>query len=241
VFASALDAETEAVALSEVPVSGALTEIEMVAVAAFANDGALHVTFVVPLQVKAEPGVTDDAGAGRAVVTVTPEASPGPWFVTVSVNVTAPPGVTGDGAAVIVTPRSAESAAIGTDAVPVALQLLTVAVACRLTLPLLPAVKVTVLVPCPLVSVPLAIVQAYVAPAMVVALAMLLADPAATLEGALTASDAGAALTTALPCDEQPPPATVTSMMTLPDDGAVKVMLAVPWPPARGTPASAHV
>ena len=66
-------------------------------------------------------------------------------------------------------------------------------------------------------------------------------DPAATLEGALTTSDDGAALTTALPCDEQPPLATVTSMATLPDDGAVKVMLGVPCPPAIGTPASAHV
>src|SRR5258708_867036 len=156
-FGSGVDEVIAVVPLSELPVCGALTEIVIVAIEPLVSVGALHVTFALFVQVNvavAELAATKDTGAVSAVFTATLEASPGPLFVTVTVKVTAPPGATGDGAAVIVTPRSAERALIGTEAVPVAVHVFSVAVACNATVPLLPAVKVTTLVDCPPVIEP---------------------------------------------------------------------------------------
>ncbi len=213
-----------------VPEAGATTVMEIMADAPLPSDAAVQVTFGAPIvQVNvALLALTNEPDEGSVPVTVTFEASPGPLFVTTRSNETVLPGVATFGVAVIVSARSALVVLITTDRFAVALHAPEVAVTLRVTLPMGPAVNWMAFVPWPPVMVPFEIDQAYVAPAMLVAEAELFVEFAPTNGGAVMAIDVGVTVTLVLEVEVQLPFATETEMETLPEDGAVKVMVFVP-------------
>jgi hypothetical protein len=106
----------------------------------------------------------------------------------------------------------------------------TVSVIDSTTLPLAPAVKAIAFVPCPLLIVPLVIVQAYVTPPCAATLAFAAAF-AQTFGGALITGDGGTLIgIVALPFVVHPPFVTLTLTVTLPLAPAVKVIAFVPAP-----------
>ncbi len=213
-----------------VPEAGAVTVMEIVADAPLPSDAAVQVTFAAPaVQVNvALLTLTNEPDEGSAPVTVTFEASPGPLFVTTRSNETVLPGVTTVGVAVMVSARSALVVLITTDLFAVALHAPAVAVTLSVTLPMGPAVNWMAFVPWPPETVPFEIDQAYVAPAMLVTEAELFVEFAPTNGCAVMAIDVAVTFTLVLAVAVQLPFATETEMGTLPEEGAVKVMVFVP-------------
>jgi hypothetical protein len=110
----------------------------------------------------------------------------GPLFVTFSVIVTVPPALTGFGAAIAVSARSAASV-MATVALPEAVQEPLVTTMLITALPLAPAVHVIDGVPTPFVIVPPVIDQLYVAPDAAAGTEAVLPEEAAgTEDGAVT-------------------------------------------------------